>query len=142
MTTTPHRGLPRWARWLLFTVFFGAVGALVWSQLPRGAYPTDLSRIGKGRAALVLAYDISSMGGMTVMGLMDTVRGEFADRVEFLVADLGEPSGSGLAGRFGAGNGSVMLFSGSGSHVLTMHVPPDADTLRRELLKLLSAQGR
>ena len=142
MTPTPHLGLPRWARWLFTLAFFGAVGALILSQLPRGAYPTDLSRVGKGRAALVLAYDINTLGGMSVMRLMDAVRGEYAGRVEFLVAPLGEPGGSGFARRFDAGSGSVMLFSASGSHLLTMHGPADADTLRGALDQALSVQVR
>lgn len=138
--TAPHsaKGRPRWGKWLLYIAVFGAVAVLIISQLPRGAYPTDLTRVGAGKPALVLAYDIQSSGGMTVMGLLDTVRGEYADRVEFLVAPLGEPNGQDFAERYRAISGSVMLFSGTGTHVRTIHNAPDADVLRQALQGLVS----
>jgi hypothetical protein len=40
MASTPPKSLPRWTKWLAYLGFFAAVGALVWTQLPRGAYPT------------------------------------------------------------------------------------------------------
>ena len=142
MTPVPHKGLPRWGKWLIYLSIFGAVGTLIWSQLPRGAYPTDLTRVGEDRPALVLAYDIMSMGGTEVMGLLDAVRGEYADRVEFLVADLGVPDGRNFAQRHGAANGTVMLFSRDGSHVRTIHLPPNIEVLRHALEEAVSGQTR
>lgn len=133
MASTPPKSLPRWAKWLAYLGFFAAVGALVWTQLPRGAYPTDLTRIGAGRAALVLAYDINSLGGMTVMALMDELRSEYADRVEFLVADLGVPAGQAFAQRHGAGSGTVVLLAEDGSHLHTLHLPANSQVLREAL---------
>ena len=142
MTPVPHKGMPRWGKWLLYLAFYSAAGTLIWSQLPRGAYPTDLTRVGQGRPALVLAYDISSMGGMESMGLLDNVRGEYAGRVEFLVADLGVPDGHNFAQRHGAVSGSVMLYSGGGSHTRTIHPPLTLETLRRALGEAVSGQAR
>lgn len=133
MATAPPKSLPRWAKRLGYLVFFVAVGALVWTQLPRGAYPTDLGRIGSGRPALVLAYDINSLGGMTVMKLMDELRGEYADRVEFLVADLGVPAGQAFAQRHGANSGTVVMLSDTGSHLRTLHLPANSQVLREAL---------
>ena len=123
MTQKTHKGMPLWGKWLAYLCVVAAVGILVWSQLPRGAYPTDLTRIGKGKPALVLAYDIQSMGGMTAMGLLDNLRGEYADRIEFLVSDLGVPEGRNFAQRYGAINGTVILLSGDGVHARTIHPP-------------------
>lgn len=41
-------------------------------------------RIGQGQAALVLAYDTKSMGGMEVMSKMDNLRSEYARRIQLL----------------------------------------------------------
>ena len=142
MTPVPHKGLPLWGKWLIYLSILGAVGTLIWSQLPRGAYPTDLTRVGEGRPALVLAYDIKSMGGMEVMRLLDTLRGEYTNRVEFLVADLGVPDGHNFAQRHGAANGTVMLFSGDGSHVRTIHLPLNTEMLRHALEEAVSGQTR
>lgn len=143
-TTTPktHKGMPLWGKWLAYLGVVGAVGALVWSQLPPGAYPTDLTSIGKGKPALVLAYDIQSMGGMTGMGLMDNLRGEYADRIEFLVSDLGVPAGRNFAQRYGAVNGTVILLSGDGAHSGTIHPPFAADLLRKAIEDTLTGQAR
>lgn len=142
MTPVPRQGLPRWGKWLISVLFVGAVGTLIWSQLPRGAYSTDLTRIGAGRPALVLAYDINTLGGMAVMELLDSLRGEYSNRVELLVAALGEPGGSKLAQRHGAVNGTVMTFAGDGSHLRTIHLPPNTMVLRRALDEVVAGQAR
>lgn len=140
MTSVSHKGLPRWGKGLIYLFIIGAVGALIWSQLPRGAYPTDLTRVGAGRPALVLAYDINTMGGMETMEQLDILRGDYADRVEFLVASLGMADGQDFARRYGAVNGSVMLFSGAGSHVRTIHLPLNSDMLRLALEEIAAGQ--
>lgn len=142
MTSVPRKGLPLWAKWLIYIFIFGAAGVLVWSQLPRGAYPTDLTRVGAGRPALVLAYDIQSLGGMQGMGVLDGLRGEYSDRVEFLVADLGVPDGKSLAQQYDAESGAVMQFSGDGTHVRTMHLPLNSEILRHALEEAVAGQPR
>jgi hypothetical protein len=138
MRSEPTEGLSPWRKRLMYAVIFTALAALIFGLLPRGAYSTDLSRIGDGRPALVLAYDLNSSGGMEVMKLMDALRDEYADRVEFLVADLGTPEGFQFAQRHRAINGTVMFYSGEGSHVRTIHLPPDIETLRFSLDEVVS----
>ena len=138
MTTEQQKGLPRWSKWLIYSSVAGVAAALILSQLPRGPYPTDLTRIGQGQPALALAYDISSMGGMAAMELMDVLRGEYADRIEFLVADLGVPDGHNFAKHHGAVNGTVVLLSGDGSPVRTMHPPHTIEALRHGLAQILA----
>jgi hypothetical protein len=142
MTQKTHKGMPLWGKWLAYLFVIGAVGALIWSQLPRAAYSTDLTRIGKGPPALVLAYNIQSMGGMTGMKLLDDLRGEYGERIEFLVADLGVPGGRDFAQRFGAVNGTVTVLSGDGAHSRTIHPPIDADMLRQAVEEAASGQTR
>lgn len=138
MTTAQNPGLPRKAKWLIYLAITGFVLALVWSQLPRSPYSTDLARIGQGQPALVLAYDIQSMGGMAVMAMMDDLRGEYAERVHFLVAPLGAPNGHAFGQRFDAINGTVVLFSASGAAVSTVHWPENTAALQKALDGLLA----
>jgi hypothetical protein len=42
----PDRNSSPWRRRLVVAAAIVALGSLVWNQLPKGSYPTDLSRIG------------------------------------------------------------------------------------------------
>lgn len=138
MQPEPGKGLTTRTKKLIYLAFFTVLAALIVSQLPRGAYSTDLSRVGEGRPALVLAYDLDSSGGMHVMKLMDALRDEYTDHVEFLVADLGTPHGYQFAQRHRAINGTVMFYSGEGAHVRTIHLPPNTEALRLGLEEVVS----
>lgn len=124
---------PKWLKLLLGLLITLTVGGLIWSQLPRGAFPTDLSRIGAGRPAVVLAHDSNYLGGTTVMELLNGIRGEYADRVEFLVAHLGIADAREFASRHGAGDGTVLLFTADGRRVKVLHSPASADEVRQAL---------
>lgn len=138
MTTNQQPTPSRLRKWLIYLAITVGVLALVWSQLPRQPYSTDLNRIGQGQPALVLAYDIKSMGGMEVMKMMDALRSEYAHRIAFLVAPLGAPHGRSFGHQFNVDNGSVVLFSASGEAVATLHLPPNAATLQQALDDLLA----
>ena len=138
MTNVPTQGFPRLRKWLIYLAITTGVLALVWSQLPRSPYSTDLSRIGQGQPAMVLAYDIQSMGGMAVMGMMDDLRDQYADRIAFLVAPLGAPKGQAFGRQFGLDNGSVVLFSAKGTAVATLHLPASTGELQKALEGLLA----
>lgn len=125
-------------KWLIYSAIIVGVLALVWSQLPRSPYSTDLTRIGQGQAAMVLAYDIQSMGGMAVMGMMDELRDEYTDRIVFLVAPLGAPLGQAFGRRFAADNGSVVLFSANGTALSPVYTPQNTAELRDALQTLLA----
>lgn len=138
MTHTQPPRATRARKWLIYLAITAGVLALVWSQLPRQPYSTDLSRIGQGQPALVLAYDIESMGGMAVMEMMDELRGEYAQRIHFLVAPLGAPHGRAFGQRFNLDNGSVVLFAADGSAVDIVHLPPGTPELKSALDQLLA----
>lgn len=138
MRKEPTPGLSRTRKWLIYTAVIAGVLALVWSQLPRSPYSTDLTRIGQGQPSLVLAYDIQSMGGMAVMAMMDELRDEYTDRVTFLVAPLGAPQGQAFGRRFNAENGSVVLFSAKGAALSTVYTPQKTSELKDALETLLA----
>jgi hypothetical protein len=128
----------RWRNRLLTLLFIAGVSSFIWSQLPDGGYPTDLSKIGTGRPALVLAHDSNYSGGMEVMYLMNEIRDDYAARVDFLVAHLGMADGQEFARRHGARDGVVLLFSGDGRNVGVLAKPESIDELRLALNQAFS----
>jgi hypothetical protein len=108
-----------------------AAVVLAWSQLPKGSYPTDLSSIGQGQAAVVLAMDSHYLAGAAVMNLMHDVRAEYGHSVHFLVASLALPDGQAFAARHQASDGTVLLFDARGQRVAVLHAPQTQQELRQ-----------
>jgi hypothetical protein len=110
---------------------FAAAGVLAWSQLPKGGYPTDLSRIGQGQAAVVLALDPHFVSGTAVMNLLHDVRDEFGHSVQFLVAPLAQPDAQAFAAQHQAADGTVLLFDARGQRVAVLRSPQTRDEVRQ-----------
>lgn len=136
-TTPSGPSLSPWQRRLIVSVAIVAVGIFVWSRLPTGSFPTDLSRIGQGQAALVLAIESNYSGGASVMELLNEVRPDFAASVQFLVASMAVPSGQAFAAQHQVGDGTVLLFDAKGQRVAVLHAPPTPDELRKVLQQAL-----
>jgi hypothetical protein len=135
--TPSDRNSSHWRRRLIVTAAIVAAGVFAWTQLPKGSYPTDLSRIGQGQAALVLAIDSNYSGGASVMELLNDVRHEFADSVQFLVAPLALPNGQAFADQHQASDGTVLLFDAKGQRVAVLYTPRTQDELRTALRQAL-----
>jgi hypothetical protein len=127
----PHPASSRWRRRLITAGTVAALGAFVWSRLPDGSYPTDLSRIGQGRAAVVLTMESHYLEGASVMHLMHGVRDELGHSVQFLVASLSQQDGRTFAARHGATDGTVVLFDAEGQRVAILRTPQNQDELRK-----------
>lgn len=125
--------VPGWAKVLITLVVIVGAGALIFTQLPRGVFSTDLSKIGQGTPALVVARDISFVAGAEVMDLLTAMRPEFGDRVEFLAVNLGNPQGQGFARQHRMQDGTVVLFSGDGTRMGAL----DRPGTQREVRQLL-----
>jgi len=123
----------RWIKRSLILLAIVAVGALLWQQLPGAAYPTDLTRVGAGRATLVLIHDNRYVGGAEVMELMNGIRADYAVRVDFLVASVALPDAQAFAEHHAARDGTVLLFAGDGRRVGVLHTPRNSDELRHAL---------
>ncbi|AHF00030.1 hypothetical protein [Thioalkalivibrio paradoxus] len=126
-------GIPGWAKVLITVVVLVGAAALIFTQLPRGAFSTDLSLIGQGKPVAVVARDISFVAGGEVMDLMNTVRHEYVDRMEFLVAHLGRPEGQAFARNYDAADGTLVVFSADGTPVTSVRAPRTDAELRRAL---------
>lgn len=123
----------RWRNLLITLAIIGFTGVLAWYNLPREAYPTDLSLIGKGQPVLVLAYDKTFGSGRTGMDLMNSIRSQYDGRMKFLVTALTTPEGKTFGQRYNASDGSMLLFARNGSLVKTLNPPQTADELRQAL---------
>jgi hypothetical protein len=135
--TPSDRSLSPWRRRLIVSAAIVAAGSFLWSQLPKGSYPTDLSRIGQGQATLVLTIDSNYSGGASVMELLNDVRHDFADSVQFLVASLALPNGQAFADQHQASDGTVLLFDARGQRLAVLYTPQSQDELRRALQQAL-----
>lgn len=127
------QGMPRRATALITIAIIIAATALIYTQLPKGALSTDLSRIGQGAPALVVARDINYVAGGEVMDLMVAMRPHYGDRLEFRVAHLGRPEGQDFARRYSARDGTVVLFAADGSRLTSLHAPQTEAEIRGAL---------
>jgi hypothetical protein len=94
-----------------------AAGAMIIALLPKGGYSSDVSQVGQGMPAVVLAFENYAPASMDAMALFDRVRRDYRDDVMFLVADLGTPRGRTFADRHRAFSGVVMTFRADGTLV-------------------------
>ena len=107
--------------------------ALLLIQLPRGAFSTDLSRIGQGIPALVVARDKNYLAGAEVMDLINTVRPEYEGKIAFLAAHLGHPDGQAFARRHDMDDAIVVVFDADGSPAARLVIPQTAEVIRAAL---------
>ena len=98
---------------------------------------TDLSVIGTGKPTLVLAYENYSPAGAEALDRLRSVRGDYEDRMQFVVADLGTPQGQQFARQYNLQTGVAVFLSQDGDAVRITGIPADEAALRRQLdLKL------
>lgn len=72
------------------------------------------------------------------MELMNDLRGDYAGRVDFLVAHLQLAEGAAFARRFGAQDGTVMLFGADGRSIGALHMPRSVAGLKSALDQALA----
>jgi len=125
--------VPRWGKILITLAVIVGAGALIFTQLPRGAFSTDLSRIGQGTPAVVVARDINFLAGAEVMDLLNTLRPEYGDRLEFLAAHLGHPDGQAFARRHEMRDGTVVVFAADGARLTALDAPRTQAEVRKAL---------
>jgi hypothetical protein len=132
-TLPPHPPASPWRRRLIVGGVVVGSGVFIWSRLPKGSYPTDLSRIGQGQPALVLSMDGNFMGGAEMMNVLNGLRPEFAGSVQFLVASMGLPDGQAFVRQHQTLDGSVVVFDATGQRVAVMHGPRTEAEMRQAL---------
>ena len=81
---------------------------------------SDLSQIGQGTPAIVLAYENFSPSGADALNRLKAVRADYESQVRFIVADLGTPDGRTFGQRYGLRDSEAILLDGSGRAVAVL----------------------
>jgi len=100
---------------------------------------TDLSVIGQGKPALVLAYENYSPAGGNALNRLRKVRSKFDSRLEFAVADLGTPQGRAFAKRHQLVDGQALFLTQDGQPLMITGIAADEQELLVHLESKLAA---
>lgn len=126
---TPKRTrVIKWAVGGLFLLFAAAAAM----NLPRG-YSDDLSRIGKGTAAVVLIRDKNAVQSFDLLNALDGVRGQYSGKVEFLLTDFNTEQGKAFIEANNAAKATLVLLDADGNFVKILRAPQTAASLAQEI---------
>ena len=85
-------------------------------MLPKG-YNDDLSKIGQGTNIVVLVQNKGASQSMDLINLLDRVRDDYEDRVDFLIADIDTPEGKAFAQRQQLDSSMLVFFAPDGTRL-------------------------
>jgi hypothetical protein len=100
---------------------------------------TDLSVVGQGRPALVLAYENFSPTGGEALERLRAIRADYEDRLDIVVADLGTPQGKVFANRHRLVDGQAVFLRPDGRPLQVTGIPAEERELRARLDMKLAA---
>ena len=106
--------------------------ATVVMNLPRG-FSDDLTRIGKGKAAVVLVRDKNATQSFDLMDELNGLRDKFSGKAEFLLTDFDTPEGRAFVTANDAGRLAVVVFDARGNKVNILYPPQTADSLQQAI---------
>jgi len=131
----PVSASPSKMRWIVggLLLMFAVAAAM---NLPRG-YSDDLSRIGKGNAAVVLIRDKNAVASFDLIHVLDGLRDKYAGRVEFLLTDFDTPEGRAFIVANQVSPVTLALFDASGNLVKVLHAPQTAGNVQQEIAAAL-----
>ena len=129
-TKTAAKGSPK-IKWIVggILLMFAAAAAM---NLPRG-YSDDLSRIGKGKAAIVLVRDKNAVESFNLMEVMNAIRDQNAGQVEFLLTDFNTPEGRAFITVNGAARVTLVLLDANGNKVSVLYPPQTAESVQQAI---------
>jgi hypothetical protein len=108
-------------------------GVVVVRHLPMAGYGSDVTQIGQGRPAVVLVFESFSPPSIEAMEVFDQVRREYAERLDFLVADIGTPRGREFVDHHKVHVGQVLTFRADGTRVRAAMLEGNAQAFRERL---------
>jgi hypothetical protein len=118
-------------KWVVAILLLLLVATLI-MNLPRG-YSDDLTRIGKGKAAVVLVRDKSAVQSFDLMEVMNGIRDHYSDKAEFLLTDFNTPEGRAFMTANGAAKVTVVVFDAKGNKVNILFPPQNADSMQQAI---------
>jgi len=130
-----------WKKLVVAVVSLVAIAALalVVTQVAVKPISADLSLVGQGKPALVLAYENFSPNGGEALTRLRQVSADYESQMHFVVADLGTPQGQAFARRHGLNDGQAVFLLADGTPLQTTHIAADENELRSRLDSKLSA---
>jgi len=100
---------------------------------------TDLSAIGQGKPAIVLAYENHSPTGGEALNRLRKIRSDYDSRLNFVVAELGTPQGRQFANRYSLFDGQAVFLAGDGTPLKVTNIAENESELRASLDTMLAA---
>jgi hypothetical protein len=134
---TEAPGHARKIKWVVALLLLSLVATVV-MNLPRG-FSDDLSRIGKGKAALVLVRDKSAVQSFDLIEVMNGIRDQYSGKVEFLLTDFNTPEGRAFITANGAERVTVVVFDANGNKVNVLYAPQTAESMQQAIAAVLGA---
>ncbi|MEH6811310.1 MAG: hypothetical protein V7677_02155 [Motiliproteus sp.] len=119
-----------------------SAGIFITIQSMMNPMSADLSVIGQGRPSLVLGFESYSPAGGDALNRLNAVRGDYEDRMVFVVADLGTPQGQTFARQHNLRDGVAIFVSPDGTPGRIATIPADEQRLRLQLDNNLARVGR
>ncbi len=100
---------------------------------------SDLSIVGKGRPALVMAYENFSPDGGEALNRLRAIRSDYDAQLDFVIADLGTPQGREFASRHEIGDSQAVFLLPNGEPLQRTVIAHDEQELRQRLDAKLAA---
>jgi hypothetical protein len=122
----------KWIVGVILLMFATAVAM----NLPRG-YSDDLSRIGKGKAAVVLVRDKNAVQSFDLMEVMNGVRDQYAGRVEFLLTDFNTPEGRAFIAAKGGARVTLVVLDANGKMTNVLYPPQTTESVEQAIAGVL-----
>jgi len=122
-------------KWIVIVILLASAAAVV-KNLPRG-YSDDLSRIGKGKAAVVLVRDKNAVQSFDLMEVMNKIRDQYSGQVEFLVTDFNTPEGRAFISANQAARVTLAVLDANGRMVKILYPPQTPESVQQTLAGLL-----
>ncbi len=123
---------------LITLAIIGVVLAVGVMLLPRG-FSDDTSKIGRGKPVAVLTHDKNTVYSQRLMELMNTVRDDYAGRVEFVVVELESAKDRAFLQQQRVNSAMLLLFGPDGRRRAALDNVTDERSLRAALEQLLAA---
>jgi hypothetical protein len=122
-------------RWVVGGILL-MIAAAAAMNLPRG-YSDDLSRIGKGKAAVVLVRDKNAVQSFDLMEVMNGIRDQYAGRVEFLLTDFNTPEGRAFIADKGGARVTLVVLDANGKMANVLYPPQTTESVEQAIAGVL-----
>lgn len=119
-------------KWIVIAGVLLFIGFAFKFLLPRG-FSDDLSRIGKGKPAVVLVRDNQTVQSHDLIDVMNALRDQYSVKIEFLLTDHNTPKGETFMAENGTTRATLVLMDAQGNKIKILHAPQTEASLAQEL---------